>query len=153
MEENIKDKVKQVLTEYLQKNGHRKTPERFAILDTIYSIKGHFNIDKLYDYMAEKGKFRVSRATLYNTIILLADAGLVVKHQFGNTSQYERSYNNETHHHLICTSCGKVSEFEDEKLKRAIAQTKLRAFHALHYSLYIYGICNKCMRTKCKKTK
>lgn len=116
MEENIKDKVRQILTEYLQKNGHRKTPERYAILETIYSIKGHFDIDELYCYMAEKEKFRVSRATLYNTIVLLIDAGLVIKHQFGNTSQYERSYNNETHHHMICTSCGKVSEFEDENL-------------------------------------
>ncbi len=130
MEENIKDKAKQILTDYLQKNGHRKTPERYAILDTIYTIKGHFDIDMLYSYMAEKEKFRVSRATLYNTIILLIDAGLVIKHQFGNTSQYERSYNNETHHHMICTSCGKVSEFEDETLKQAIADTKLKGFHA-----------------------
>lgn len=54
MEENIKDKAKQILTDYLQKNGHRKTPERYAILDTIYTIKGHFDIDMLYSYMAEK---------------------------------------------------------------------------------------------------
>lgn len=74
MEENVKDKVKQILTEYLQVNGHRKTPERYAILDTIYSIKGHFDIDTLYNYMANEGKFRVSRATLYNTIILFIDA-------------------------------------------------------------------------------
>ena len=60
MEENVKDKVKQILTEYLQVNGHRKTPERYAILDTIYSIKGHFDIDTLYNYMANEGKFRVS---------------------------------------------------------------------------------------------
>ena len=138
MEENIKDTVKQILTEYLQKNGHRKTPERYAILDTIYS-------------MAEKEKFRVSRATLYNTIILLIDAGLVIKHQFGNTSQYERSYNNETHHHMICTCCGKVSEFEDDNLKQAIAQTKLKGFYVSHYSLYIYGLCSKCMAAKRKK--
>ena len=151
MEENIKDTVKQILTEYLQKNGQRKTPERYAILDTIYSIKGHFDVDELYSYMAEKEKFRVSRATLYNTIILLIDAGLVIKHQFGNTSQYERSYNNETHHHMICTCCGKVSEFEDDNLKQAIAQTKLKGFYASHYSLYIYGLCSKCMAAKRKK--
>ena len=70
-----------------------------------------------------------------------------------NTSQYERSYNNETHHHMICTSCGKVSEFEDETLKQAIADTKLKGFHASHYSLYIYGLCNKCMAAKRKKSK
>ena len=145
MADRIKDTVKQVLTEYLQKNGHRKTPERYAILDSIYSIKGHFNIESLLQYMEEKEKFRVSRATLYNTIILLIDAGLVIKHQFGNTSQYERSYNNETHHHTICTACGKVSEFEDENLKHAIVQSKLKGFQATHYSLYIYGLCSKCV--------
>lgn len=152
MADRIKDTVKQMLTEYLQKNGHRKTPERYAILDSIYSIKGHFNIETLLQYMAEKEKFRVSRATLYNTIILLIDAGLVIKHQFGNTSQYERSYNNETHHHMICTSCGKVSEFEDENLKQAIVQSKLKGFQSTHYSLYIYGLCSKCV-AKRKKNK
>ena len=151
MEENIKDTVKQILTEYLQKNGHRKTPERYAILDTIYSIKGHFDVDELYSYMDEKEKNRVSRATLNKTIILHIDAGLVIKHQFGNTSQYERSYNNETHHHMICTCCGKVSEFEDDNLKQAIAQTKLKGFYVSHYSLYIYGLCSKCMAAKRKK--
>ncbi len=134
MEENVKDTVKQVLTEYLQKNGHRKTPERYAILDTIYSIKGHFDIDTLYNYMANEGKFRVSRATLYNTIVLFIDAKLVIKHQFGNSSQYERAYNNETHHHMICTECGKVTEFQNESLKQAIiASTKLKKFTASNY--------------------
>ena len=152
MADKIKDTVKQVLTEYLQKNGHRKTPERYAILDSIYSIKGHFNIETLLQYMEEKEKFRVSRATLYNTIILLIDAGLVIKHQFGNTSQYERSYNNETHHHMICTSCGKVSEFEDENLKQAVVQSKLKGFQPTQYSLYIYGLCSKCV-SKRKKNK
>lgn len=151
MEDKIKDTVKQVLTEYLEKNGHRKTPERYAILDTIYTIKGHFNIETLYQQMAEKEKFRVSRATLYNTIILLIDAGLVIKHQFGNTSQYERSYNNETHHHMICTSCGKVSEFEDENLRQVVTQSKLKGFQVSHYSLYIYGLCSKCISKRKKK--
>lgn len=150
MAEDIKEKVKQILTEYLQRNGHRKTPERYAILDTIYTMNGHFDIEDLYSYMADKERFRVSRATLYNTILLLINAGLVIKHQFGNSSQYERSYNNETHHHMICTSCGKVSEFEDDNLKLAISQKKLRGFNATHYSLYIYGLCSKCAKPKKK---
>lgn len=150
MEENVKDTVKQILTEYLQKNGHRKTPERYAILETIYSIKGHFDIDMLYNYMANEGHFRVSRATLYNTIILLEDASLVIKHQFGTSSQYERAYKNETHHHMICTECGKVAEFQDETLKKAIVETNLKKFTSTHYSLYIYGICSKCASEKRK---
>ena len=153
MEENVKETVKQILTDYLQKNGHRKTPERYAILDTIYSIQGHFDIDTLYHYMEDEGNFRVSRATLYNTIILLMDANLVIRHQFGSSSQYERAYKNGTHHHMICTDCGIVTEFEDEKLKQAIVETKLKRFTTTHYSLYIYGMCSKCASAKRKKKK
>ena len=153
MEGKIKVVVKQMLTEYLEANGHRKTPERFAILNMIYSIKGHFGIDELYHFMENEGEFRVSRATLYNTIILLVDANLVIKHQFGNSSQYERAYKNETHHHMICTTCGKVTEFKDEALKQVIAATNLNKFTASHSSLYIYGQCNKCTSAKRKKIK
>lgn len=89
--QNVKDTVRQIFTEYLNMNGHRKTPERYAILDTIYSIDGHFDVDTLYSLMADQENFRVSRATLYNTIILLINARLVIKHQFGNSSQYENA--------------------------------------------------------------
>ena len=128
MEENVKEKVKQILTEYLQASGKRKTPERYAILDAIYSISGHFDIESLLAYMGQHGRFRVSRATLYNTIDLLVEANLVIKHQFGNSSQYERAYKNKNHHHLICTECGKVTEFEDGSLEQAVNSAKLKKF-------------------------
>lgn len=142
-----------MLTDYLQKHGHRKTPERYAVLDSIYSIKGHFGVDELYHYMETESKFRVSRATLYNTIVLLTDANLIIKHQFGASSQYERAYKNETHHHMVCTECGKVTEFQDDNLKQAIAEAKLKKFSASHYSLYIYGVCSKCAWSKRRKIK
>ena len=151
--QNVKDTVKQIFTEYLNANGHRKTPERYAILDTIYSIDGQFDIDTLYSLMADQEKFRVSRATLYNTIILLINARLVIKHQFGNTSQYERCYNRGTHHHQICTQCGKVTEFLNEDLQHAIEHTRLSRFNLTHYSLYIYGLCSKCERANKKMKK
>jgi len=143
---SVKETVKQIFIEYLKSHGHRKTPERFAILDTIYSMEGHFDIDTLYTLMEEKENFRVSRATLYNTIILLMNANLVIKHQFGTSSQYEKCYNRETHHHLICTQCGRVTEFQNEELQRDIEHTRLRRFNLSHYSLYIYGICSRCER-------
>jgi Fur family ferric uptake transcriptional regulator len=150
---SIRETVKRLLTDYLTVNGHRKTPERYAILDTIYSIDGHFSVDLLYHKMAEEEKFRVSRATLYNTILLLMDAQLVMKHQFGNSTQYERLYNSGMHLHLICTQCGKITEVQDEELKQAICATKFSHFTLSHYSLYIYGLCSKCQRANKRKQK
>lgn len=151
-DQHVKETVRQIFTEYLHAHGHRKTPERYAILDTIYSINGHFDIETLYTLMADQEKFRVSRATLYNTIILLINARLVIKHQFGTSSQYEKSYNRDTHHHQICTQCGRVTEFQNDELKQAIEDTKLKRFSLSHYSLYIYGICSRCQRANKKKS-
>lgn len=147
-DQNIKDTVKQIFTEYLRANGHRKTPERYAILDAIYSIKGHFDMETLHDMLLNHENFRVSRATLYNTIELLLNAKLVIKHQFGNSSQYERSYKMNTHHHLICTECGQVTEFQNDELQHAIASSPMKRFQMSHYTLYIYGMCRKCANQK-----
>lgn len=149
----MKEIVKQQFTEYLTKNKYRKTPERYAILDHICSESGHFNMDSLYDSMNEKN-FRVSKATLYNTMQLLLDCKLVLKHQFGtNLSHYEIAYNNEYHHHLICIDCGEVQEYKDTELRTVIQGKKVRRFTPSHHALYVYGVCSQCMSKRKKKTK
>lgn len=144
MKNKNNDQVKDVFTNYLTHKNHRKTPERFSILNEIYSLEEHFDVDSLYEKMNKKN-YRVSRATIYNTIELLLESGLVRKHQFGDSfSQYEKSYFNNQHDHVIIKDTGEVKEFCDPRIE-LIKKDIENVFDIKidDHSLYLYATSNK----------
>lgn len=132
----------ELLLQYITEKKLRRTPERFHLLKAVYDYDKHFTADELYEHM--KSKFRVSRATVYSNLDLFVQAGLVVKTLVLNSVQYEKCLGMKPHHHMICTQCGAVKEFEDEKIDYAVNSIKYRRFKHNTYSLCVYGLCYKC---------
>lgn len=153
MKEDIKATVKNILTSYLELNKYRKTPERFTILDAVYSTSGHFTLDELSEKLVAEYNFPVSRATLYNTLKLFLELRLVIRHRLQSTTKYEACYDNNSHSHQVCTMCGKVTEIKSPQVIDAINKMHTKRFRKDGFTLYIYGICSTCQAKMTRKAK
>ncbi len=138
----------EVLTNHLKSNSKlRTTPERHAILDAVLQSQGHFDVEGLYYRMITNG-VKVSKATVYNTLELFRECGLVSKYRFAeSTSRYEKAFGRPHHHHMICLSCGDILEFSSDKLERI--QEEIAAnenFKVQSTTIQIFGTCEKCTK-------
>ena len=138
---------KEILNKYLNENNLRQTPERYIILKYIYKINTHFDIDYLFEFISKKEK--ISKATIYNNLLILSKARLIKKHNFNNNKiVYEKALNKKQHDHLICNACGIITEFCDPRIQNIIdGIEKITDFSVENHSLHIYG---KCEITNCK---
>ena len=142
------EKAHEKFTSFLRKGKHRITAERFEVLDYALQIKGHFGADELYIEMKKKNS-NVSRATVYNTLELLDQCGLLAKRHFGdNKTHFESSFERQNHDHLICTNCGHIKEFHNDQIQNIVDKiSDEMGFIPTGYSFNIFGKCknsDKC---------
>lgn len=146
------DTLQKSFSDYLKNNKLRNTAERDAIFTMVCQTKDPFTLEMIWQQL-EDINFHVSRASVYNTIELLLDAKIVVRHQFTSSIvQYELKYIAEQHNHLICTYCGTVRKMKNEKLNGLFTDYKIPKFTSEYYALYFYGICSKCKYRMAQET-
>ena len=154
MEDSFKNIVHDTLTKFLNERHLRKTPERYAILDAITSFEEHFTLEELNDKL-EMDFFRVSRATLYNTMQLFLKIPLVACHKFPQHTVYENIFAKPKHCYQVCRVCGKVTEINAAQIETVIDLIKTKRFHKESFTIEIHGICSTCyakMHRKKRKT-
>ncbi len=131
----------------LREKGLKATPERRAVLEHAYGLRGHFDAEDLLHSLQGSGR-PISRATVYRTLTHLVDTGLLRRHELGGRrALYEPDYGKRHHEHMICESCGTILEFVQEQIERLQEEEcRRRGFLPLSHSLQIRGVCERCQR-------
>lgn len=132
---------------YLRDHNLPVTPQRLAIADVLLGSTSHLSADDVARELKARGS-AAGLATVYRTIEVLLRSGLLVERDFGEGfKRYEPARDMPHHEHLLCSVCGKVREFRDERLERMttlIAQQ--HRFSRQGHRLVIHGICAECRR-------
>lgn len=143
-DKTVIEKARKIFESFLLQQGSRKTPERFSVIDELYLLPQdeHIDVESLFLRMRNKG-YTISRATIYNTLDLLVEGGLAVKHQFKDkVALYEQALTYKHHDHYVCNQCRKIMEFSDQRIND-IKKAMGKEFNAdiTSHSLVLYGDC------------
>lgn len=144
MNDSVKEVVKDIFTKYLEETNQRKTPERYAILDAVYTFSKPFTIDELIVSL-KKRNFPISRATIYNSIKILKELILIVRLHTSGEVRYEACYGHKTVCRQVCVVCGKTTEIKLPLIEELIGNMHFKRFHQDAFSLYVYGTCSSCL--------
>lgn len=141
--------IQEKLDNYIKGKGLRKTSQRDALVDIIFSNDEHFTADELYERV-KKNNSNASRATVYRTIALLVDAKLLYEIDLGeDVKTYDPNFHDRpSHNHMICVDCGKVIEFEDDNIDILNdCLTRRMGFRPVSQSIRIEAAC-ETLRSK-----
>ncbi|MBX7101576.1 MAG: transcriptional repressor [Myxococcaceae bacterium] len=133
----------------MSEHGLKSTRQRDLIIDTFFTTPGHLSVEDLWSKVRALDQ-RVSVATVYRTMKLLSDSGLAHARNFGDgQTRYEAALGREHHDHLICTRCGAIVEFENDRIETLQdAVAKKHGFAVTSHKMELYGLCKDCQRTR-----
>jgi len=134
-----------VIGKHLQRCGLRQTPQRRIILEVFMEMKGHPSPEEIHGEIQRRG-YKAGLATIYRTLKILVETGIVRKLEFGDgQGRYERHDNNGQHIHMVCKQCGRTFEApacEVDALFEAMAEDRAFALHS--HTTCLYGLCSAC---------
>ena len=137
--------AEKIFTEFLEKKDLKLTSQRRTILREAMEASGHFSAEKLLQF-SKKVDPTTSKATVYRTLVLLKESGILEEQDFGDGKKlYERAQGRSHHDHLICIRCGAIIEFENQKIEDLQnAEAAKNRFKIVYHSLKLFGFCAGC---------
>lgn len=136
--------------DFLSRTQRRHTPERTIVLDTVLTLKGHFGTDDVCAAVEARGE-HIAQATVYSTVGLLVEAGILARHIFGGKTLYEGAP--ARHSHSVCTVCGRVRDLRLPVLEQQARTTRIARFTPSHAAITVYGVCSACTRNSKQQNK
>jgi len=139
----------QVFREYLRRHNLLRTTEREQILQEVFAIHGHFDVDELHLRLKNKHS-KVSKASIYRALPLLIECGLVLEVDFSDGHwHYEHIYGHAHHSHLRCLGCGEILEFEEPALRMVEEQlARQYGYRIKGHKLQVHGYCGICQEAE-----
>ncbi len=144
---NVEHDRDEVLSRYMAKHGLKSTRQRSLIVDTFFEMDGHHTVEDLWGKVRERDS-KVSVATVYRTMKLLSECGLAHPRNFGDgQTRYEAAVGRGHHDHLICTRCGNIVEFEEERIEQLQEiVARQHGFSVISHKMELYGLCPNCQQ-------
>ena len=142
-----REELDRILDRYMAERGLKSTRQRSLIIDIFFGMHGHLSVEEVWARVRQDDP-RVSVATVYRTMKLLAESGLAHARNFGDgQTRYEPAVGREHHDHLICTRCGTIIEFENDQIERMQdAVARKHGFKVTSHKMELYGLCKSCQK-------
>ncbi len=145
---SMTESPEQKFREFLEIRGEKLTQPRRLLVRHVFDSHKHFDADELVADLQGAGQ-KVSRSTVYRTLRLLVEAGLLRELRLTNRTAYEHDYGYPSHDHLHCSECNSIVEFRNDEVRRlreAVGMT--HGFRAVGHRFVITGVCQACSRAR-----